>query len=75
MLEFLLYAAYIFPTQHEEKMLFKIFPSIEKKRRSRNGSGWLSQLGAIAQVRTLGPRVGCRFLSVSVSLGYEGGIR
>ena len=54
-------------------MLFNIFPSIEKKRRSRYGSGWLSQLGAIAQVGTLGPRVGCRFLFVSVSLGYEGG--
>ena len=24
---------------------------------------------------SMGPHVGCRFLSVSVSLGYEGGIR
>ena len=55
-------------------MLFNIFPSIEKKRRSRYGSSWLSQLGSVAQVGTLGSRVGCRFLSVSVSLGYEGGI-
>ena len=47
----------------------------EIKRRSQYGSCWLSQLGAVAQVGTLGPRVGCRFLSVSVFLGYEGGIR